>query len=284
MRALVLLLIVLATGCQSEPDDSAAPTQQGAPITRSNEPSAHTWAPPEVIAGWASKGKLGHIAFLSEGPLGQPMFEEGAPEPGELPAFAIEGPLFFDVVKDPGVPFGLQWYNPVNGQLGTLAHLENLQLLKLVNGEDLSVADLEQLAELKNLTSLIIYVVGDEPEPIDAGMAHLATLSGLERLQLAGLNVDAGLEHLAELEHLTSLSLHASKVTDAGLEHVGQLRNLQGLDVGHTAVTDAGLAHLSGLSRLRILKLWEAQVTPEGVERLRAQLPDCRIVEEFDPY
>ncbi len=95
----------------------------------------------------------------------------------------------------------------------------------------------------------------------DAGLAHLAGLSGLQSLSLWNTKVsDAGLAHLARLSGLQSLSLWNTKVSDAGLAHLAGLSGLQSLYLSSTKLSDAGLAHLAGLSGLQSLDLSGTQV------------------------
>ena len=116
---------------------------------------------------------------------------------------------------------------------------------------------------------------------IDAGLADLVALEGLERLRVLRLGetkvTDAGLAHLKALEGLRQLGLRATEVTDAGLVHLKGLTQLQMLNLQGTKVTDAGLVHLKGLSNLRQLYLWDTKVTDEGVKKLREALPKCKI-------
>ena len=62
---------------------------------------------------------------------------------------------------------------------------------------------------------------------------------------------DAGLAHLAGLTGLQRLYLGNTRVTDAGLAHLKELTGLRHLDLEETGVTDAGLAHLEGLTEPR---------------------------------
>ena len=50
------------------------------------------------------------------------------------------------------------------------------------------------------------------------------------------------------------------------------------LNLYGTAITDAGLEKLSGLKSLESLYLWQTQTTEEGIDKLRASLPNCKIV------
>ena len=64
------------------------------------------------------------------------------------------------------------------------------------------------------------------------------------RLSCRSQVVDAGLAHLETLTGLIWLQLSGTQVTDAGLVHLHELKSLRELDVGDTEVTDTGLAEL----------------------------------------
>ncbi len=89
---------------------------------------------------------------------------------------------------------------------------------------------------------------------------------------------DAGLEHLAGLTGLQTLGLSETQVTNAGLPHLAGLTGLQTLYLRGTQVTDAGLEHLAGLTKLRTLDLRRTQVSDDGVAELKRVLPNSRIV------
>jgi len=50
------------------------------------------------------------------------------------------------------------------------------------------------------------------------------------------------------------------------------------LNIYGTAVTDAGLEKLNDMKTLESLYLWQTKTTPEGIEKLKASLPNCKIV------
>ena len=81
----------------------------------------------------------------------------------------------------------------------------------------------------------------------DAGLAHLKSLTKLERLALDATNVtDAGLVHLAGLTDLRWLFL-PDQITGDGLRHLGACKNLEVLCVGEGFGDLAG-CHLSPYS------------------------------------
>jgi hypothetical protein len=80
------------------------------------------------------------------------------------------------------------------------------------------------------------------------------------------------------------LSLNRTPITDRGLASLATLENLETLIVsrqGWTAdgfrVTDRSIPHLAKLRSLKQLSLRGADLTEAGVERLRAELADCKI-------
>jgi hypothetical protein len=87
-------------------------------------------------------------------------------------------------------------------------------------------------------------------------------------------------DHLDELQafpHLEYLSLEQSKVTDAGMKRLETLYNLAGLRLKGTAITDLSIDSIGRLQNLREVNLENTNVTKNGIEKLRKQLPDCKI-------
>jgi len=112
-----------------------------------------------------------------------------------------------------------------------------------------------------------------------ASLARLAKFPNLTSLNLWNAKVtDAGLAEIAKLP-LRELVLTETPITDAALVHIGQMTKLQRLVLTETPITNAGLAYLHSLKSLRFLGLRGTGVTAEGLNRLRATLPQCKILE-----
>ena len=151
------------------------------------------------------------------------------------------------------------------------------------------------IGKLKEAGGLVLEIAQNDKR-LDIGL-HLATAkvtdAHLEQVKALGPKVailnlrgtevtDAGLAHLAGLTGLVKLHLEKTKVTDAGLEHLKGLENLESLNLYGTEVTDAGLAHLEGLKKLKKLYLWQTKVTDEGVNKLKTAVPTVDIVRGLD--
>ena len=113
------------------------------------------------------------------------------------------------------------------------------------------------LRELVGVHFLAGIVVVDlyDTEFGDAEMAHLSTLTRLERL---------------ELTH--------TRVTDDGIEDLMGLTKLKHLKLCYTELSDTGLENLKGLAKLERLEVKGTQVTEEGISELRNAFPDCEII------
>jgi hypothetical protein len=140
--------------------------------------------------------------------------------------------------------------------LGKLHHVESLDLSGCWRVTDDGLAVLEDLPELTELHLCTQAPYGWNPTVGDRGLAHVARLTKLETLSLAG-----------------------SAVTDEGLKSLKDLKNLKSLDLGKTAITDAGLRTLKGLTQLQSVNLCGTLVTKEGVEDLRKSLSGTAAVE-----
>jgi len=106
-------------------------------------------------------------------------------------------------------------------------------------------ADLEHLAQLTNLESLILV----DLKLSNGNLRHLQRLANLRILNLGSQQItDDGLVHLKGLPKLEELHLSWTKVTDAGLIHVKEIKTLKRLDfsylLGHSRINDAGFRQL----------------------------------------
>jgi hypothetical protein len=109
----------------------------------------------------------------------------------------------------------------------------------------------------------------------DSCIEQLKDLTQLEHLDLEMTDVTG--KGLGRFKNLQELLLPSSRLYDAGLKELEELKGLRSLDASNTKVTDAGLASLGKLKNLRVLKLTSTRVTAAGVEKLRKELPSCRI-------
>ncbi|MCU0873818.1 MAG: SUMF1/EgtB/PvdO family nonheme iron enzyme, partial [Pirellulaceae bacterium] len=130
---------------------------------------------------------------------------------------------------------------------------------------------------------------------------RLADLRDLQRLSLAGTPFrDSDLVHLRNLHHLSDLNLARTRVSLGGLSPIRELASLRTLnlaatkggesaqipssvtelDLSRTAIADDDVDVLAKLKALNQLTLSHPRVTQSGLQRLKAALPGCRIVQE----
>jgi len=205
-----------------------------------------------------------------------------APPPGELLSVTAGAESVLTLLENL-----LEWPRVGRGQKLDLydspvtdATLESLAAglpeLRFLSLADTRVTDagLAHVARLTGLEELHL----DNCPVTDAGVAQLAPLSHLRILDFKGTRVtDAGLAIVRRFPHLQALYLTRAPITDAGLAHVAQLADLRTLILWETPITDGGLTHLAALTRLTDLILWETQVTAAGVAALAEVLPGCDI-------
>ena len=106
----------------------------------------------------------------------------------------------------------------------------------------------------------------------DLGVAKLAKLKKLRRLDLSGARLTSeGIQLLQSLP-LERLSLWASESIDsASASALSGIPTLASLDLSYTKVDDRLLQDLAKLPNLKQLYLTETEVTPEAVEAFRKQ-------------
>jgi len=160
-----------------------------------------------------------------------------------------------------------------------------------IDFKDVSVDDagLEPLGRIFSLERLFLR----DAHVTDAGLVHLAPLTGLKGLELnspfailiddrkprvivevrkpkdRGPPItDAGLELLRNMKRLEVLRLRGTNVTDSVLKHLKGMPKLRTLDLGATRVTDAALETIADLTNLEELGLDFTQVTDAGLPHL----------------
>jgi Leucine-rich repeat (LRR) protein len=113
----------------------------------------------------------------------------------------------------------------------------------------------------------------------DLGLAKLAKLTKLRRLDISGAKVTAaGLKPLAGLPQIERLSLwNCRALDDTAAPTLASLANLRSLDLSYTAVSDATLHSLQALPQLKTLYLTDTKVTPSGVAAFRQQKPESLV-------
>lgn len=155
--------------------------------------------------------------------------------------------------------------------LNGLGRLSNLRADSLKqDGVALNISQLTQLEYL-------LLSTGKGAAFQDQDLACLANLKRLKCLQLGGTGqgiTDAGMAHLAGLTALDRLVLGGSAVTDRSLAALANMSRLDLVIISGT-FTDAGLRHLEGLTGLRSLTIHSANNFSEAAkQRLRDHLPN----------
>lgn len=154
---------------------------------------------------------------------------------------------------------------------------------------DVPEADAGLVAELRGKGILVLPVepgkgflqasLLNAPLPADSAVLLLTRLSR----QLVWLKADAkgltdaGCDHIARLTNLTRLSLAGSSVTDLGLSKLSPLPNLRRLNLAGTAVTERGLVSLGVKSALERLYLHDTRVGRDSIAALERFFPSALI-------
>jgi hypothetical protein len=244
------------------------PAIESLSIDRSIKTGSMFSASPTPQVSGASLGPLTGLKSLKHLTLGSPCFTDDNLRPlagaGQIEELVLRGT---DVTDD-----GL------TAMLDRMTGLRSVAIYNaLITGPGLAkLRDCPRLLELR--------VQG----PLDdAGLAHLAEVTQLGLLQIAGASglaiTDEGLAHLGKLTNLTRLSLTGSRFGDEGLRHLAGLTSLAELQL-YPAVadfTDEGLAHLESLVNLRSLCLSQRNKTvkfsPAAIEKLQRAVPGVTV-------
>ncbi|MCE9524458.1 MAG: hypothetical protein K8R36_00220 [Planctomycetales bacterium] len=114
----------------------------------------------------------------------------------------------------------------------------------------------------------------------DAGLSSVAKLKHLKELWITSTPIsDAGLVHLQELVDLERLVLNSTPISDDGLKNFRGMKKLKSLHlVNCGGITDKGIDELENLKSLEQLYVESTRVTAAGADRLRAALPNCKII------
>jgi Leucine-rich repeat (LRR) protein len=162
--------------------------------------------------------------------------------------------------------------------LSTLPKVHDLSL----QGNNFTDDGLAYLSGMKQLRSLAVGM--SKSQITDAGAAHVAGLANLESLDLQGAQIsDEGLKQLRGLSKLRSLFLTGGgdpplAITDQGLQTIASFADLDYLGLTNSRITDSGVLQLAALKKLRNLYVGSPLISEGGFDRLRAAMPQARIV------
>src|SRR5262249_9414636 len=130
-------------------------------------------------------------------------------------------------------------------------------------------------ADLPELRDAVDLCLSEMEEITDVGLSHLTRMNKLERLWLDDLCLtDAGIEHIAGLTGMKRLSLGLVRhqrdggkgvITDVGLACLTGLRGLERLHVASHGIADAGLEHLKALKTVKSLR--SLSIASSGITR-----------------
>ena len=185
--------------------------------------------------------------------------------------------------------------------LASLAELEELYLANTVVDDDAAkfIAAFPKLKKLRLAktqvsdaaletlsarTSLEELDLSENSLITNAGMAHLAKLTSMKKLNLWRVQLsDEGALQLASLTKMLWLNLDNSKLGDGGLPLLKDMKALTFLHIGSTQVTEAGAPALFHLTTLKDLKLTRTAMgaSDTAVAELKTHLPGTTIQTEY---
>ncbi|MCG3772225.1 MAG: hypothetical protein JW384_03432 [Nitrosomonadaceae bacterium] len=161
-----------------------------------------------------------------------------------------------------------------------IADIPLLKKLRLARNQ---VTD-DALATLSACSSLEELDLSEDSKITDAGMAHLAKLVQLIKLNLWRVLIsDEGALALAPLTKLEWLNLDNTKLSDTGMPLLQQMTALTFLHLGSTQITAASAPALFHLKSLKDLKITRTALAASdaAVAELHKFLPDADIQTEY---
>lgn len=219
-----------APSTQAAPDEAALPNT---PAPHAQVTAPKTPATADSASGHESDRDVAKWVFGVGGQLEVELAEGGLKEITSMP----EGKFRITRVSLHGKG------NVSDEDVARLAGLERLETIEL-DGTSVTDKALEILSTLTSAESIQSLNIG-HTRITGAGLARLAKLSHLTRLDITGTAVDdTELARLPALPRLESLVLKETRITDGALEFVGRFPHLREMDVRRTAVTAQGLLQL----------------------------------------
>jgi serine/threonine protein kinase/uncharacterized protein with WD repeat len=153
-----------------------------------------------------------------------------------------------------------------------------------LSGDELVSVKAADIADARDLPTVVqcrgVNLSGN-PYVTANQISELAALNSIERLSLAGIDLDNwSLSFVAGLDRLRELDLTGASVDNSLGSYLPE--SLEVLSVYSTNVDDFFLFGLSELESLTRLDVTGTKVTQAAIERLRKQLPACEIVFESE--
>ena len=171
--------------------------------------------------------------------------------------------------------------DPMNEQMfAQLCKLESLHSLTIGGKTFLSDQAVSRLTTLKQLKHLRLY----KGQVSDQGCKIIA--SSFPRLKECEIGffpriTDVGIKHLATIKGLEDVKLDRMNVGDGAVGALSTLPNLRRIEIISCKLSDRGLAELQKCKQLKEVNVRNTNVTRNGVAKLKAALPDCRVLSDF---
>jgi hypothetical protein len=155
--------------------------------------------------------------------------------------------------------------NATDGGLESLAKLDRLETLRLLNGRTMTGTGLRALPAPEKLRKLSILYIND------AGMRTVARFSNLQMLWIGG-QIDVGqcvlspdsVKFLHGMESLEDLAICSCSLGDESGPYLTGLSRLRSLHLSNTSMTKASLPHVLRLQNLESLALpFEIEMSPK---------------------
>lgn len=162
----------------------------------------------------------------------------------------------------------------------------------------------QRLAQLNNQLKLSTFNINNNLRLDDEVIKTVVQYPQLMRVSLAQTSITGrSLEAMSSLKDLIGLQIHLTKIDDKGLEQLQAFPELQDLLLGgplnseqaimnslqylkklktlwifDVPITDTGVNSLANMAKLNEIRLIRTQVTDANVNRLKAALPDTKII------
>jgi len=157
-------------------------------------------------------------------------------------------------------------YQVFNRGLQGIGNLKSLKYLSL-RSKHMNDAGVAHLATLPQLTRLDISSFAIITDQALESIGHIKTLKNIN-LKFKAEFTDDGLMFLQELHELKSLSLgYSSNFTGSGIAHLTKLPNL--VDLSLFGINDNAIKNIGNMSALKELYLHYPRVTSDGIKHLR---------------